>query len=87
LQVLESGKHVILEKPVAGSLKQVDDLIRAEEQSGRRVMPIFQYRFGQGAQKLKMLIERGLAGRCYLTTVETAWRRKPAYYEVPWRGK
>lgn len=87
LQVLDAGKHVILEKPVAGSLQQVDDLIQAEKHSGRRVMPIFQYRFGHGAQKLKMLIEHGLAGRCYLTTVETSWRRKPAYYAVPWRGK
>jgi predicted dehydrogenase len=50
-------------------------------------MPIFQYRFGLGAQKLKLLIERGIAGRAYLTTVETAWRRKPEYYAVPWRGK
>ena len=87
LQVLEAGKHVIVEKPVAGSLRQVDELIRAEKQSGRRVMPIFQYRFGHGAQKLKLLIDRGIAGRAYLTTVETAWRRKPEYYAVPWRGK
>src|SRR5215510_8112452 len=28
LQVLDSGKHVILEKPVASSLRQVDELIR-----------------------------------------------------------
>jgi predicted dehydrogenase len=87
LQVLEAGKHVVLEKPVAGSLRQVDELIRAETESGKRIMPIFQYRFGHGAQKLKMLIDRGLAGRAYLTTVETSWRRKPEYYAVPWRGK
>jgi predicted dehydrogenase len=87
LQVLEAGKHVILEKPVAGSLRQVDELIRAETGSGKRVMPIFQYRFGRGAQKLKMLVDRGLAGRAYLTTVETSWRRKPEYYAVPWRGR
>ena len=87
LQVLEAGKHVILEKPVAGSLRQVDELIRAETGSGKRVMPIFQYRFGRGAQKLKVLIDRGLAGRAYLTTVETSWRRKPEYYAVPWRGR
>jgi predicted dehydrogenase len=86
-QVLAAGKHVVLEKPVGGSLQQVDELIRAETGSGRRLMPIFQYRFGHGAQKLKMLIERGLAGRAYLTTVETSWRRKPEYYAVPWRGK
>jgi predicted dehydrogenase len=87
LQVLEAGKHVILEKPVAGSLQQVDELIQAEAGSGKRVMPIFQYRFGHGAQKLKMLIDLGLAGRAYLTTVETSWRRRPEYYAVPWRGK
>jgi predicted dehydrogenase len=87
LQVLEAGKHVILEKPVAGSLSEVDELMEAEKNSARRVMPIFQYRFGHGAQKLKMLIDRGLAGRAYLTTVETSWRRRPEYYAVPWRGK
>ena len=87
IQVLEAGKHVVLEKPVAGSLGQVDELIQAEAGSGKRVMPIFQYRFGHGAQKLKMLIDRGLVGRAYLTTVETSWRRKPEYYAVPWRGK
>jgi len=38
-------------------------------------MPIFQYRFGPGIQKLKMLIAAGVAGQACLTTVETAWRR------------
>jgi predicted dehydrogenase len=86
-QVLAAGKHAVCEKPVAGSLKEVDELIQAEAQSGRRVMPIFQYRFGLGLQKLKFLIAEGVAGRAYLTTVETAWRRRPAYYAAPWRGK
>src|SRR5437762_7532546 len=40
-----------------------------------------------GAQKLKFLIERGIAGRAYLTIAETLWRRRPPYYAVPWRGK
>ena len=50
-------------------------------------MPIFQYRFGHGLQKLKHLVEAGLAGQAYLATVETSWRRRSAYYDVPWRGK
>ncbi len=87
LQVLESGKHAICEKPVAGSLQEVDHLIRAEAASGKRVMPIFQYRFGHGLQKLKYLMAQGISGRAYLTTVETAWRRRAEYYAVPWRGK
>ncbi|HLF01507.1 MAG TPA: Gfo/Idh/MocA family oxidoreductase, partial [Anaerolineales bacterium] len=57
LDALAASKHVICEKPVAGSLKQVDELIAAEAQSGRRVMPIFQYRFGHGLQRLKWLCD------------------------------
>ncbi|HEY7141868.1 MAG TPA: Gfo/Idh/MocA family oxidoreductase [Methylomirabilota bacterium] len=87
LQVLEAGKHVICEKPLCGSLEDADRVIAAEKRSGRRVMPIFQYRFGRGVQKLRLLVERGIAGRAFLTTVETAWRRRPAYYAVPWRSR
>jgi predicted dehydrogenase len=85
-RALAAGKHVVCEKPVSGSLQQVDALIRAEAASEKRVMPIFQYRFGHGLQKLKFLVEQGVAGRAYLTTVETAWRRRAGYYTT-WRGK
>ena len=86
-QVLASGKHAICEKPLVSSLREIDELTRVEASSGRRIMPIFQYRFGHGMQKLKLLLERGIAGKAYLATVETAWRRRPEYYAVPWRGK
>jgi predicted dehydrogenase len=87
LEALSAGKHVICEKPAAGSLAQVDALLAAEATSTRRVMPIFQYRFGPGLQKLKYLQAAGLTGRALLTTAETAWRRRPEYYAVPWRGR
>jgi predicted dehydrogenase len=86
-QVLEAGKHVICEKPLVISLREVDVLERVEASSGRCIMPIFQYRFGHGIQKLKLLIAEGIAGEAYLATVETAWRRRADYYAVPWRGK
>jgi predicted dehydrogenase len=87
LQTLDVGKHAICEKPLVSSLREVDEVSRAEAVANRRVMPIFQYRFGHGMQKLKLLIERGLTGTAYLGTVETAWRRRSEYYAVPWRGK
>lgn len=86
-QVLAAGKHAFCEKPLVASLQHADALIAAEAVAGRRVMPIFQYRFGHGLQKLKLLVENGVAGRAYLATVETAWRRRAGYYDVPWRGK
>ena len=45
---LAAGRHVICEKPVIGSLADCDTLIDAERASGRRVMPVYQYRFGVG---------------------------------------
>src|SRR5262245_31215836 len=84
-QTLAAGKHAICEKPLVGSLAAVDALIDAEADSGRRVMPIYQYRFGHGLQKLKALVDAGLAGRAYLATIEVAWRRRAEYYAVPWR--
>jgi predicted dehydrogenase len=87
VEALEAGKHVICEKPLAGSLEDADRIAAAEKRCGRRVMPIFQYRFGHGIQKLRLLIAQGVAGQAYLTTVETAWRRRPEYYAVPWRSR
>jgi predicted dehydrogenase len=87
LQGLAAGKHIICEKPLVSSLKEIDELKLAQEKAGRILMPIFQYRFGHGLQKLKLLREQGLTGPAYLSTVETAWRRRADYYSVPWRGK
>jgi predicted dehydrogenase len=85
IAALQSGKHVILEKPAAGSLREVDEMITAERSTGMRVLPIFQQRLGVGVQKLKYLQSRGLTGRAYLSVAETAWRRRPEYYET-WHG-
>ncbi len=83
---LAAGKHVILEKPAVGSLREMDALIAAERSSGKRLMTIFQQRFGHGVQKLKFLQSKGLTGRAYMGVAETAWRRRPPYYAT-WHGR
>ena len=84
---LEAGKDAICEKPLFGSVAEVDEIAGLVETSGRRLMPIFQYRFGGGLQKLMHLIGLGLTGKAYVSTVETHWTRNADYYQVPWRGK
>lgn len=84
---LRAGRHVICEKPLVPSLAACDELAAIERQAAGRLMPIFQYRFGTGLQKLQRLIALGLSGRAYLSTVETAWLRGSDYYAVDWRGK
>jgi len=86
LHALAAGKEVICEKPLVGSLAEIDRLAAAQVQFGRRIMPIFQVRFGRGLQKLKYLSDQGLTGAAYLATAETAWRRRGDYYATAWRG-
>lgn len=84
---LRAGKHVVCEKPFAASLAQVDAIIAEQARSRGRCMPIFNYRFGDGIARVRHVIASGLAGRHYVSSVETAKRRGPDYYAVAWRGK
>ena len=86
-QALAAGFHVICEKPLTGSLADADAIGKAAFAAKGTLSPIFQYRFGAGLQKLKLLQAKGLCGIPYLTTIETSWRREADYYAVPWRGK
>jgi predicted dehydrogenase len=86
-EALKSGKHVICEKPLVGSLAALDSVSRLAQESGRQVMPIFQYRFGHGLQKLKHLVEQNLAGEAFVFNVDVAWWRDSKYYGNAWRGK
>ncbi|KKC33011.1 Gfo/Idh/MocA family protein [Devosia psychrophila] len=87
MAALKAGKHVICEKPLVGSLAQVDEVIAAEKQSKGMLMPVFQYRFGNGIEQAKAIIDAGIAGKPFMGTVETLWRREADYYAIPWRGK
>lgn len=87
IEAIQAGKHAICEKPIAACLKDVDTLIALEKISAKRIMPIFQYRFGNGLQKLEYLQKQGLLGTAHVATVETHWRRGAWYYEPEWRGK
>jgi predicted dehydrogenase len=87
MAALAAGKQVVCEKPLAGSLAEVDRLSTTEKDARGRILPIYQYRYGNGVQKAKRTIDGGLAGKPYLATVETAWKRTASYYSVPWRGR
>lgn len=90
-QCLAAGVHVICEKPLVDSVAACDRLRIATETArattGARLMPILQYRFGDGALRARALVDAGLTGRLYTASASTWWRRGRGYYtEAPWRG-
>jgi predicted dehydrogenase len=84
---LRAGKDVICEKPFVGSVREVDELAAIAAETGRTVMPILQYRFGRGVQRLRHLVDAGVAGQPYVANVDVAWQRGADYYAAPWRGR
>ena len=83
---LESGKHVICEKPLVSSLKEIDELEEISKKTGKTIFPVFQYRYGPGFSKIKALIKSGIAGKPLVASLETHWNRGKEYYEKAWRG-
>ena len=62
-KAMEARKHVICEKPLVSSLKEVDELEKISKETGKIIFPVFQYRYGLGFSKLKALMKSGLAGK------------------------
>ncbi|MCG8926382.1 Gfo/Idh/MocA family protein [Lentzea sp. CC55] len=86
LDCLAAGVNVLVEKPPAMSLSEVDALIAAERRSAGRVATVFQHRFGPAALRLRRLVAEGVLGRSFVAKCDTLWYRGDAYFEVPWRG-
>ncbi len=86
-QALRAGKDVVCEKPVCGSLAEFDRLAFQAKSVGRCLLPVFQYRYGIGLQKLVHLVQSGVPGRPLVASLETHWNRGESYYDNPWRGR
>ena len=82
-----AGKHVVTEKPMAISLAQADDLVRACDDAGVHLFVVKQNRLNPPVQLLKRAIDKGRFGRIYMANVTVRWQRPQEYYDAePWRG-
>ena len=86
-QALQSGRHVICEKPLVGSLRDVEHIGRLAASAARAVVPVYQYRYGNGLARLRRLLDAGVAGKPLVASIETHWNRGANYYAVAWRGR
>jgi predicted dehydrogenase len=86
-QALQSGRHVLCEKPLVGSLREVEQIRQLAAQVGRAVVPVYQYRYGNGLARLRRLIAAGITGEPLVASIEIHWNRGSDYYAVAWRGR
>jgi len=83
LAALASGKHVLLEKPMALNVVEAREMTQAAELAGVLNIVDYELRFNPSRQKMKRLIEEGYLGRLYhVTATVTSGFRGSA--ERPW---
>lgn len=87
LAAFSAGAHVVVEKPPAPSLEELDEMQMAARQADRRLAVVFQQRTGTAAAHVKALIDSGALGRPLIAVCQTLWYRDEDYFAVPWRGK
>ena len=68
VQALESGRHVLCEKPLALTIKGAQLMVDASERSGAILATAENYRRGGANRVAKAVIESGLLGKLHLMT-------------------
>ncbi len=87
LYCIEHGIHVIIEKPMAMSIRDADEIIKKSEEKGVIVSVCHQNRFNIAVQKMRCALEQGRFGKLSHGSIHVRWNRNKAYYEqAPWRG-
>jgi len=85
---LDAGYHVLLEKPAAGSLADVERVVAARDAAAKQCAVGFQQLYSVPIQTLKRYIVEGRLGRVRRIRTMALWPRGPAYYgRNAWAGK
>ncbi len=86
INALHAKKNVICEKPMAASLAECDEMIRARDESGMKLSIIAQNRFRKSIRDLKAMLDAGIAGPVRSAQIDSFWWRGHCYYDLWWRG-
>ncbi|MEH7254635.1 Gfo/Idh/MocA family oxidoreductase [Neobacillus niacini] len=87
LDCIEAGSNLIIEKPIALSLEEADEIIQKAKEKNVKVSACHQNRFNKSIQKIREAVEEERFGRLLHGTAHIRWNRGEDYYKhAPWRG-
>lgn len=87
LDCIERGINVIIEKPMAMSMRDADLIVERAQEKGVKVSVCHQNRFNLAIQKLRGALDGGRFGTISHGSINVRWNRGKSYYEqAPWRG-
>jgi UDP-N-acetyl-2-amino-2-deoxyglucuronate dehydrogenase len=87
IAALESGAHVLCEKPLAPETREADAMIAAADRTGRLLGVCFQQRFRPVVAAARRLLDEGRLGTLVRASIVDPLYRPHAYYRsAEWRG-
>jgi predicted dehydrogenase len=88
LQCLRHGKHVVVEKPMALSTADAEEMIFQSFQSSKHVFVVMQNRYSPPSMWIKELIEKNILGQIFMVQINCYWNRDERYYNgKTWHGR
>lgn len=86
LQALNAGYHVLCEKPMALSVYDCGEMIKAAERNNKRLFAIKQNRFNPPVVAIKQAMDEGRLGKIFSIQLSCFWNRNADYYHNSWKG-
>ena len=87
LSCIDAGCHVIIEKPIALSMRDAREIIRRSEEKGVKVCVCHQNRFNKSVHLMREALEKGCFGKLLHGAAYVRWSRDADYYALDsWRG-
>ncbi|MCX7885284.1 MAG: Gfo/Idh/MocA family oxidoreductase [Caloramator sp.] len=87
IYAMNKGKHVIVEKPMALSTDDADNMIKTAKENNVKLCVSHQNRFNKSIQMLRNALEEGRFGKIVSGMASIRWNRNMDYYrQAPWRG-
>lgn len=84
---MEHGVHVIIEKPVAMSMKDADMLVELAQKNHVKACACHQNRFNPAVQAVRQALEQERFGKLSHGSIHVRWNRNEGYYNhAKWRG-
>ncbi|ATL46249.1 oxidoreductase [Chitinophaga caeni] len=87
LEVLGSGRHIVVEKPIALTKSDAEKIIYKALNVHKHVFAVMQNRYSPPSVWIKDLVESGKLGRIYMVQLNCYWNRDERYYKSgSWHG-
>lgn len=87
LDCIDRGVNVIIEKPMAMSMADAEEIIRRSGEKNVKVCACHQNRFNTAVQETRRALESGRFGKLSHGSIHVRWNRNRNYYaQATWRG-